>query len=280
MNGVTSIHAALQGARQSIPLSEARLLLGSLLEKNLAWLEAHRDDELPEAIAPRFADWVARRTAGEPVAYLLGSREFYGRDFAVSPAVLIPRHETELLMELALAKLSTLAKDASPSLLDLGTGSGCIAITLALEAPYAQVTAVDASPQALVVAQQNAATLDARVEFREGSWFEPLSGSRFDLIVSNPPYIKANDPHLAQGDVRFEPPSALASGPDGLADIRAIIATAPSYLKSGGWLLFEHGYDQAEAMVAVMEQGGFSAIEQHRDLAGIVRVTLGQWLEY
>ena len=280
MNGVTSIHAALQGARQSIPLSEARLLLGTLLEKNLAWLEAHRDDELPEAIVPRFVDWVTRRAAGEPVAYLLGSREFYGRDFAVSPAVLIPRHETELLMELALAKLSTLAKDASPSLLDLGTGSGCIAITLALEAPYAQVTAVDASPQALVVAQQNAATLDARVEFREGSWFEPLSGSRFDLIVSNPPYIKANDPHLAQGDVRFEPPSALASGPDGLADIRAIIATAPSYLKSGGWLLFEHGYDQAEAMVAVMEQGGFSAIEQHRDLAGIVRVTLGQWLEY
>jgi release factor glutamine methyltransferase len=277
VNGVTSIHAALQGARQSIPLSEARLLLGTLLEKNLAWLEAHRDDELPEAIVPRFVDWVTRRAAGEPVAYLLGSREFYGRDFAVSPAVLIPRHETELLVELALSKLSKLTKNASPSLLDLGTGSGCIAITLALETPYAQVTAVDASSQALAVAQQNAATLDARVEFREGSWFEPLSGSRFDVIVSNPPYIKADDPHLAQGDVRFEPPSALASGPDGLADIRAIIATAPSYLKSGGWLLFEHGYDQAEAMVVVMEQGGFSAIEQHRDLAGIVRVTLGQW---
>ena len=280
MNGVTSIHAALQGARQSIPLSEARLLLGTLLEKNLAWLEAHRDDELPEAIVLRFADWIARRTAGEPVAYLLGTREFYGRDFVVSPAVLIPRHETELLVELALAKLPKLAKQDSPSLLDLGTGSGCIAITLALEAPYAQVTAVDTSPQALAVAQQNAATLDVRVEFREGSWFEPLSGSRFDVIVSNPPYIKADDPHLAQGDVRFEPFSALASGPDGLDDIRAIITTAPSHLTPGGWLLFEHGYDQAEAMVTVMEQGGFSTIEQHRDLAGIVRVTLGQWLEY
>jgi release factor glutamine methyltransferase len=274
---VTSIHSALQVARQSIPLSEARLLLGTLLEKNLAWLEAHRDDDLPEAIVPRFTNWVARRAAGEPVAYLLGSREFYGRDFAVSPAVLIPRHETELLVELALAKLPSLSKDDPPSLLDLGTGSGCIAITLALEVPHAQVNAVDASSQALVVAQKNAVALKARVDFREGSWFEPLAGSRFDLIVSNPPYIKADDPHLVQGDVRFEPPSALASGPDGLDDIRTIIATAPDYLKPGGWLLFEHGYDQAEAMVVVMEQGGFSPIEQHQDLAGIVRVTLGQW---
>jgi release factor glutamine methyltransferase len=274
---VTSIHAALQVARQSIPLSEARLLLGTLLEKNLAWLEAHRDDELPEAIVLRFTERVTRRAEGEPVAYLLGSREFYGRDFAVTPAVLIPRHETELLVELALIKLPKLAKDDPLTLLDLGTGSGCIAITLALEAPRAQVTAVDASSQALAVAQQNAVTLGAQVTFREGSWFEPLAGSRFDLIVSNPPYIKADDPHLVQGDVRFEPPSALASGPDGLDDIRTIIATAPGYLKHGGWLLFEHGYDQAEAMVAVMEQGGFSFIEQHLDLAGIVRVTLGQW---
>lgn len=274
---MTSIHAALQVARQSIPLSEARLLLGTLLEKNLAWLEAHRDDELPEAIVLRFTERVTRRAEGEPVAYLLGSREFYGRDFAVTPAVLIPRHETELLVELALIKLPKLAKDDPLTLLDLGTGSGCIAITLALEAPRAQVTAVDASSQALAVAQQNAVTLGAQVTFREGSWFEPLAGSRFDLIVSNPPYIKADDPHLVQGDVRFEPPSALASGPDGLDDIRTIIATAPGYLKHGGWLLFEHGYDQAEAMVAVMEQGGFSFIEQHLDLAGIVRVTLGQW---
>ena len=280
MKGVTSIHAALQVARQSIPLSEARLLLGTLLEKNLAWLEAHRDDELPEAIALRFTEWVTRRAEGEPVAYLLGSREFYGRDFAVTPAVLIPRHETELLVELALSKLPKLTKEDSTNLLDLGTGSGCIAITLALEVPHAQVTAVDASSLALAVAQKNAVALNARVDFREGSWFEPLAGSRFDVIVSNPPYIKAGDPHLVQGDVRFEPPSALASGPDGLDDIRTIIATAPGYLKPGGWLLFEHGYDQAEAMVVVMEQGGFSPIEQHRDLAGIVRVTLGQWLGY
>lgn len=277
MSDVSSIHAALQAARQSIPLSEARLLLGTLLEKNLAWLEAHRDDELPETITSRFADWVARRAAGEPVAYLLGRREFYGRDFAVSPAVLIPRHETELLVELALAKLSKHVRNDSPSLLDLGTGSGCIAITLALEAPHVQITAVDASSRALAVAQKNADALKARVAFRAGSWFEPLPGTRFDVIVSNPPYIKADDPHLAQGDVRFEPPSALASGPDGLDDIRTIMATSPGHLKPGGWLLFEHGYDQAEAMVAVMEQGGFTAIEQHRDLAGIIRVTLGQW---
>ena len=271
---MSSIHAALQTARQTIPLSEARLLLGTLLEKNLAWLEAHRDDELTPAIAERFAHWVARRAAGEPVAYLLGCREFYGRDFAVSPAVLIPRHETELLVELALAKLPP---SASPALLDLGTGSGCIAITLALEAAHAQVTAVDASAQALAVAQQNAATLGATVNFRHGSWFEPVSGCRFDLIVSNPPYIKADDPHLGQGDVRFEPPSALASGTDGLDDIRAITASAPGHLNPGGWLLFEHGYDQAEAMVAVLQQGGFGQTEQHRDLSGIVRVTLGQW---
>ncbi|GAB2180402.1 peptide chain release factor N(5)-glutamine methyltransferase [Denitratisoma sp. agr-D3] len=269
-----SIHAALQTARQVIPLSEARLLLGTLLEKNLAWLEAHRDDELQDALAERFAHWVARREAGEPVAYLLGCREFYGRDFAVSPAVLIPRHETELLVELALAKLPA---SGNPALLDLGTGSGCIAITLALEMPHVAVTAVDASSEALAVASQNAKALGATVDFLLGSWFAPVAGRRFDVIVSNPPYIKADDPHLAQGDVRFEPPSALASGADGLDDIRVIITAAPAHLTPGGWLLFEHGYDQAEAMVAVLQQGGFSGIEQHRDLAGIVRVTLGQW---
>lgn len=275
MTTPATVAAALQGARQTIPMSEARLLLGALLEKNLAWLEAHRDDALSAEAATRFADWVARRAAGEPVAYLLGRREFYGRDFKVGPAVLIPRHETELLVELALGKLP---KDGRPGLLDLGTGSGCIAVTLALEAPGAQVTAVDVSPQALAVARQNAAALGARVDFFEGSWFEPVADQKFHLIVSNPPYICADDPHLSQGDVRFEPASALASGATGLDDIRRIALAAPAHLHPGGWLLFEHGYDQAQAMVGVFAEAGFHAVEQHRDLAGIVRVTLGQWL--
>lgn len=278
MSTAATVGAALQTARQSIPLSEARLLLGYLLGKNLAWIEAHRDDALPAEAAERFAAWVARRAQGEPVAYLLGLREFYGRDFSVSPAVLIPRHETELLVELALAKVKTVLAPAGPAIVDLGTGSGCIAITLALEAPSAQVMAVDASTEALAVARANAAALAAPVNFVQGSWFEPLEGSRFHLIVSNPPYICADDPHLKQGDVRFEPASALASGPSGLDDIRAIASGAPSHLHPGGWLLFEHGYDQAEAMVGVFEEAGFSTIEQHLDLAGIVRVTLGQWL--
>jgi release factor glutamine methyltransferase len=274
LSTAATVGAALQTARQSIPLSEARLLLGYLLGKNLAWIEAHRDDALLAEAEERFAAWVARRVQGEPVAYLLGLREFYGRDFSVGPAVLIPRHETELLVELALAKMS---KYSEPSVLDLGTGSGCIAITLALEAPQSKVTALDASAQALVIARQNSTVLGAKLTVLEGSWFKPLSGSRFDLIVSNPPYIKAGDPHLGQGDLRFEPASALSSGADGLDDIRAIVAAAPDHLQPGGWLLFEHGYDQANAMLDVMERGGFTAIEQHRDLGNIVRATVGRW---
>lgn len=269
-----TIADALRAARLSIPLAEARLLLGFLLERNLAWIEAHHDDALSKDIAEKFSAWVNRRSSGEPVAYLTGHREFYGREFTVGPAVLIPRHETELLVELALARMKGIP---APAVLDLGTGSGCIAVTLALEAPMAKVTAVDASAEALAVARENAEALSAPVRFFHGSWFEPVVGSRFHLIVANPPYIAAGDPHLAQGDVRFEPASALASGPTGMDDIRHITSQTPDYLNPGGTLMFEHGYDQAEAVAGVLAERGFAAIEQHRDLAGILRVTLGRW---
>lgn len=269
-----TIAQALQAARQSIPLSEARLLLGALLDRNLAWLEVHRDDALEVGLRLRFEDMVARRASGEPVAYLLGVREFFGRDFAVSPAVLIPRPDTEVLVETALTKLRGMEV---PKLLDLGTGSGCIAVTLALEAPNAAVTAVDASAAALEQASANGERLGAQVRFLHGDWFVPVTGERFDLIVSNPPYIADQDPHLGQGDLRFEPASALSSGPAGLDDIRRIVGAAPEHLSPGGWLLLEHGYDQAEAVAEIISKRGFTAIEQQQDLAGIIRVTLGRF---
>lgn len=268
-----TIVQALQAARQSIPISEARLLLGALLDRNLAWLEAHRDDALEAALRRRFEDMVARRASGEPVAYLLGVREFFGRDFSVSPAVLIPRPDTEVLVETALEKLRGMA---SPKVLDLGTGSGCIAVTLALEAPHAAVTAIDASAVALEQARANGERLGAQVRFLHGDWFAPVAGEHFDVIVSNPPYIADADPHLSQGDLRFEPASALSSGPVGLDDIRRIAAAAPNHLTPGGWLMLEHGYDQAEAVAEILAANGFTAIEQQRDLADIIRVTLGR----
>lgn len=270
---VMNIAEALALARQLISAAEARLLLGHVLGRNSAWIEAHRDDALGETDARDFAALAARRAAGEPVAYLLGSREFYGRDFKVSPAVLIPRPDTELLVELALAAL---AGQPSPRVLDLGTGSGCIAITLALERPDARLTAVDAAAAALAVASQNAAAFQASVRCLEGEWFAPVGGERFDLIVSNPPYVAAGDRHLGEGDLRFEPLSALASGVDGLDDIRCIVAAAPAHLESGGCLLLEHGYDQAAAVVAMLSASGFRDVASHPDLAGIPRVTGGR----
>lgn len=271
---MASIAATLAAARQRIPAGEARMLLGYLLGRNTAWLEAHRDDALEEPAVSRFEAWVERREAGEPVAYLFGQREFYGRDFSVSPAVLIPRPETELLVEWALQKMANLPR---PRILDLGTGSGCLAISLALECPAASVTAVDASAAALAVAGQNARSLGAAVCFVESDWYAALDSERFDLIVANPPYIAPNDPHLSQGDLRFEPASALAAADNGLADLRRIVAGAPDHLAPGGWLLCEHGYDQAEAMAHMLAGADFRSLEQHRDLAGIVRVSGGVW---
>ena len=267
-----------------LPRAEARRLLAYLTGQPLTWFMAHGDDPADPNTTTRFQTLAERRRAGEPLAYLLGQQEFYGRPFAVSPAVLIPRADTETLVETALEQLLLLRRQrrAVPlSLLELGTGSGIIAITLALEAPDTEVHAVERSPEALAVAQQNAKALGAsRIHWHAGSWWQALaSPRRFDLIVSNPPYIAANDLHLQQGDLRFEPPQALAAGPDGLDDLRIIIGGAPAHLTPGGWLLLEHGYDQEAPAQALLRDAGFADVFTRRDLAGQPRVSGGRWQE-
>lgn len=249
---------------------EARVLAAFAWKVAPAWLFAHDTDPLADAQSAAFEALLARRLTGEPVAYLVGTREFYGRPFRVSPDVLIPRPDTELLVELALARIPA---DQSMDVLDLGTGSGCIAITLALERPHARVTAVDRSAAALAIARHNAGILDARVAFLASDWFDALAGRRFGLIVSNPPYVPAADPHLTRGDVRFEPLNALAAGNDGLDDLRHLIAAARAHLEPGGTLLLEHGHDQAEAVVALLARGGYARTQSWPDLAGILRVS-------
>ncbi len=269
-----TLGAALAAARGRIPAGEARLFLREILGVTAARIAAYPEDALTPEQADRFADLLARRESGEPVAYLLGVREFYGRDFKVGPAVLIPRPETELIVDLVRERVPA---GAAPAILDLGTGSGALAVTLALELSAAQVTAVDFSSAALAVARANADALGARVRFVESDWFAALTaGERFGVIVSNPPYVAAGDPHLAEGDVRFEPASALASGPAGLDDIVRIVAAAPAFLEPGGWLLLEHGYDQAPAVRELLLAGGFAEVASARDLAGIERITLGR----
>ncbi|MBI4757205.1 MAG: peptide chain release factor N(5)-glutamine methyltransferase [Betaproteobacteria bacterium] len=268
--GAATVGAALAGARGRLPAAEARLLLGHVTGLSHAQLVARAERALTDDEAGRFESLLARRAAGEPVAYLLGEREFYGRPFAVTPAVLIPRPETELLVELALERLRD---REAPRILDLGTGSGVLAVTLALERPDAQVVAVERSPEALRVAAANASRLGAAVEFTAGDWFAPIGTVRFDLIVANPPYVGEADAHLGQGDLRFEPRHALAAGPDGLADIRRIAAAAPVHLVPGGGLLLEHGYDQAAAVRTLLAAAGFKAVASWRDLAGIERVS-------
>lgn len=267
-----------------LPRAEARRLLASLTGQPLTWFMAHGDDPADPDIAARFQALAERRRAGEPLAYLLGQQEFYGRPFAVSPAVLIPRADTETLVETALEQLLLLRQQrrAVPlSLLELGTGSGIIAITLALEAPHTEVHAVERSSEALGMAQQNAKALGAnRIHWHAGSWWQALaSPRRFDLIVSNPPYIAANDHHLQQGDLRFEPPQALAAGPDGLDDLRILIGGAPAHLTPGGWLLLEHGYDQEAPVQTLLRDAGFADVFTRRDLAGQPRVSGGRWQE-
>ena len=266
-----------------LPRAEARRLLASLTGQPLTWFMAHGDDPADPDLAARFQALAERRRAGEPLAYLLGQQEFYGRPFAVSPAVLIPRADTETLVETALEQLALLRQQrrAVPlSLLELGTGSGIIAITLALEAPDTEVHAVERSPEALAMAQRNAKALGAdHIHWHAGSWWQALaSPRRFDLIVSNPPYIAANDHHLQQGDLRFEPPQALAAGPDGLDDLRILIGGAPAHLTPGGWLLLEHGYDQEAPVQALLRDAGFADVFTRRDLAGQPRVSGGRWL--
>ncbi|WP_372485449.1 peptide chain release factor N(5)-glutamine methyltransferase [Stenotrophomonas sepilia] len=255
---------------------EAELLLLHVLERPRSWLFAHATDPLAANDQAAFEALLARRVAGEPVAYLTGRRGFWTLDLEVDPATLIPRPETELLVELALERLPP---DQALQLADLGTGSGAIALALASERPRAQVLATDASPGALAVAARNAARHELdNVRFAEGGhdWYAPLQGVRFDLIASNPPYIASNDPHLEQGDLRFEPSTALASGMDGLDDIRRIVEGGQAHLRPGGWLLIEHGWDQGAAIRALFEATGFAEVQTVQDLEQRDRITLGR----
>lgn len=248
---------------------EARLLLARATGFSEASVLAHPERELPAQAQVRFLEFAARRTRGEPIAYILGEKEFYGLALAVSPAVLIPRPETELLVELALARVPR-------SVLDLGTGCGAIALAIKRHLPRARVVGVEASAAALALARRNAAKLGLEAEFRHGRWFEPVARERFELIASNPPYVAEGDPHLEQGDLRFEPRSALVSGPDGLDAIREIAGSAPQHLNPGGWLLVEHGLGQDAAVRALLAEAGLEEIASWPDLAGIARVAGGR----
>ncbi len=255
---------------------EVQCLLQAILQVNRAYLLTHPEQRLNAEQYARYTALFERRLNGEPIAYLLGEREFYGLTFKVTPDTLIPRPETELLVELALRRFPS---DEPYRILDMGTGSGAIALAIAHARPAAEVLACDISPSALEVAHANAQRLGiANAIFLQSGWFAALGSQRFDLIVSNPPYIAAGDPHLQQGDVRFEPYSALASGEDGLDDIRCIVAGATAHLELGGWLLLEHGYDQAAGVRELLRQSGFSEISSAPDLAGIERVSGGRMI--
>lgn len=270
--GAARIAAALGSEKRDARL-DARVLAAHVLAVDAAWLIAHDTDAPSEVLVAAFERLLSSRLEGVPIAYLVGAREFYGRRFEVSTDVLIPRPATERLVELALARIPA---DRAVDVLDLGTGSGCIAITLAVERPLAQVTAVDRAASALAIACRNAENHHARVEFLTGNWFAALGGRRFDLIVSNPPYVRAADPHLTRGDVRFEPPTALAAGDDGLSDLRQLVSGAAAHLKPGGVLLLEHGYDQADAVRNMLRTDGFPHPQTWPDLSGIDRVSGGQ----
>jgi release factor glutamine methyltransferase len=277
-------------ARATLPRLELSLLLSSVLEQSRVWLIAHDDEVLRPESLEAFLALEARRQAGEPIAYLLGWREFMGHRLVVSPSVLIPRPETEVLVEAVLASLaedspieststkSTSTENKNPEILDLGTGSGAIALSLSLALVHARVVATDISAPALEVAQKNAEQLGARVTFLHGSWFEPLApNERFDVIVSNPPYVHPSDDHLGQGDLRFEPKQALTDGVDGLSAYRDIIDQARLYLKPGGWLWVEHGHDQAESVQGLLDKSGFKDIKTLKDLGAHPRVTAGSY---
>jgi release factor glutamine methyltransferase len=296
-----TIYAALRHAGQHLPALEARMLLEEALGVNHAYLAAHPERALTAEEARRIRALIERRAEGEPIAYIVGRREFYGLEFEVNASVLIPRPETELLVDLALERIP---ENALWRVLDLGTGSGNIAITLGMYRPAAQVVAIENSEQALRLAQENAARVamtaalprfDAStvastagawdlpqafgtggVRFVYSDWYRALVGKEFDLIVSNPPYVAEGDPHLDQGDVRFEPQAALIAGPDGLDCTREIIAGASHCLVENGWLLFEHGCDQAEPCRGLLESAGFRDIFCAHDLAGLPRVSGGR----
>ncbi|WP_271103987.1 peptide chain release factor N(5)-glutamine methyltransferase [Pseudomonas tohonis] len=252
---------------------DAELLLAAALGKPRSFLHTWPERVVSGEAAELYASYLARRRNGEPVAYILGRQGFWSLDLEVAPHTLIPRPDTELLVETALA----LVPAAPARVLDLGTGSGAIVLALACERPLWRLIGVDRIDDAVALAERNRARLQLdNVEFRESHWFSTLGAERFDLIVSNPPYIAARDPHLDEGDVRFEPSSALVSGADGLDDIRLIVSEAPAHLNAGGWLLLEHGYDQAAAVRELLARQGFEAVESRRDLGGHERISLGR----
>jgi release factor glutamine methyltransferase len=296
--------ALLRAQKHGMAKVDARMLLLHTLGKptsDMAWLVANDNNPINTLQADAYSALCARRRAGEPVAYIVGHKEFYGLKLAVDQRVLDPRDDTETLVDWALALLpeSTAASAASNPVhtepvdvltktstgsvrtnavrvLDLGTGSGAIALAIKSNRPHAQVHASDASADALAVAQVNATTLKLPVQFHQGNWLAAVKGQQFDLIVSNPPYIESADPHLAA--LTHEPLSALASGADGLDAIRSIIAQAPACLNAGGWLLLEHGYDQAEAVRGLLTAQGFGSVSSRQDLSDIERCSGGQWL--
>jgi release factor glutamine methyltransferase len=252
---------------------EAQLLFQHLLKADRAWLIAHENDALEPNIYLGLQELIERRIRGEPIAYILGKRDFYGLQLKVTADTLIPRPDTEILVDIALTKTP---QNQSQQILDLGTGSGAIGLAIAHNRPLVTVTGTDASINAIKVAKENAANLAIQnIKFVQSDWFLELGGETFDLIVSNPPYIEQNDHHLFQGDLRFEPLTALASGYDGLDDIKHIIDLAPQHLNPHGWLLLEHGYNQAEAVVVLMKAAGFNEVETVKDLGGNQRVSFG-----
>ena len=267
----TTIAGALRDS--GLDAMDARALLRHVIGCDEAWLISHPARQLSAKEQEAYANLRARRAAGEPVAYLTGEREFYSLAFNVTPAVLIPRPETELLVEAALERLPV---DIPLRVLDLATGSGCVAVTIARQRPRSMVTATDISREALAVARGNAARHGASFEFVESDWFAALAGRCFDLMVANPPYIAAGDAHLSAGDLRFEPRAALVAGPIGRECIEVIVEEAPPHLAPGGRLLFEHGYDQGPCARALLAARGFQEIVTLRDLAGRERVSGGR----
>lgn len=267
-----TLRATLAAAAASLGSSfEAEQLLMNILGRNSAWLLAHADDPLPTEQATTFAAQVERRASGEPLAYITGCAGFWSMDLEVSPATLIPRPETEVLVELALQRIP---RDRATRVADLGTGSGAVALAIARERPRAQVLATDASPEALAVAQRNARRLGlAHVEFVCGDWCAALAAARFDVIVSNPPYIALGDKHLARDGLPYEPTAALVSGSDGLDATRSIVRGAPAHLVAGGWLLLEHGWTQAEAARALLHDAGYVDVFSAQDLEHRDRVS-------
>ncbi|TKI05591.1 peptide chain release factor N(5)-glutamine methyltransferase [Martelella alba] len=268
-------NAIRQLAGGDSPKRDAEILLRLVTGRERTWLLAHDDACLTLEQQTRLAGLLDRRRAGEPIAYLTGEREFWSLNLNVSPATLIPRPDTECLVEQVLS----LVLDAETDVLDLGTGTGAIALALASERPGWRVTGVDLHPDAVALARENARRLGLeRVRFETGDWFSRLQGKRYGLIVSNPPYIDGDDPHLSQGDVRYEPRSALVADMSGLADLQCIVKGAGEHLLAGGWLAVEHGWRQGKPVRSLLSRAGFRRIETRYDYGGNERVTLGQWM--